>query len=372
MYCTGWSLWLSSRALIGSPSPLIVRPTLLQPLSAGGVVEALHTTKDLSGRSLLDSVAVAPPLVEYFAARAQAITGGVGRGLQFLLRARQREGASGSRMLHSPEEVDVALERLMPRLARIPGVMLRVQWDGPAEAAAAGDVPNRLQQHEVQLKLLQLLARMLLLDPPFDSDSQIELAPERVRLSDAAVVLGMSYGPAPGPSDSGAAVLRPKSRTHLRLIAGEWLCRSLLDEPSITSRPAVLASAQLLATMRSFGGTMRGRPFEMLCADALCARSLLAPGQRLADLLPHLSRSLRANELVPALRVVALPKAVSDAKLPRLSDAVKDKLLRAREDWTSDAVVHAGDLPWILSQWASAALVCPQTPSRAHKTFFFV
>lgn len=98
---------------------------------------------------------------------------------------------------------------------------------------------------------------------------------------------------------------------------------------------------------------MRGRPFEMLCAEALCYRSLLAPGQALAQLLPHLSRSVLASDVVPALRVVALPKAVrDDASLPRLDDASKAALLGgSRERWTGATSVHAQDLPWILAQW---------------------
>jgi hypothetical protein len=351
VFCTGHSLWLSSRALVGSGSPLIVQPTLLQPLTAKDVEQALRLTKEAPGRSLLDSMGVAAPLVRDFAARAVELTGGVGRALQFVLRARQRAVLGGAPILNSREEVREALDGLLPRIAKISGVLLRVTWDGPAVAVAAKEIPAWTQQEEEQVRLLQLFARMLLLDAPFDPDFAIQLGGERLRLADAAVVLGLSYGPAPAPSDSASSADWARSRTHLRLIAGDWLCRSLLTEPSITSRPAVLASIQLLATMRSFGGTMRGRPFEMLCADALCHRSLLAPGQTLGQLLPHLGRSVCGSDIVPALRVVAFPKAVVNKDLQRLDGAAKASLLLSRDSWKGGAVVHSEDLPWILAEW---------------------
>jgi len=370
VYCTGRSLWLSSQALIGSGSPLIMQPALLQPLSPGDILQTLQSTKAPSGRSLLDSLAIAPELVGYFASRTQALTGGIGRALQFLLRARQRECSVASPVLQSRSEVDDALDRLMLRLAKIPGVQLRVTWDGPADAAAAKEVPLWVQQRDEQVRLLQLFARMLLLDASFLPDFDIELGGEKLRLSDAAVVLGLSYGPAPAP-DGSAVAAAPISRTHLRLIAGEWLCRSLQREPSIMGNLAVLSSVQLLSTMRSFGGTMRGRPFEMLCADALCFRSLLRPNLPLGELLPHLSRSLRGKDVVPALRVIALPKAVRDDHLSRLDEKAKAELLRSREHWTGAVNVHADDLPWILLEWLPVgALGIPADAQSGSQDFF--
>ena len=372
VFCTGRSLWLSSQALLGSGSPLIVQPTLLQPLSPGDITEALRLTKSPGGRlSLLDNVAVVPELVDYFSSHAHALTGGVGRALQFVLRARQRAVLGGASVLTSREEVREALDALLPRIAKIPGVLLRVTWDGPVEAVAAKEIPRWAQQEEEQLRLLQLFARMLLLDAPFEPDFAIQLGREQLRLADAAVVLGLSYGPSPAPPDSASATNVAQNRTHLRLIAGIWLCRSLLTEPSITSRPAILASVQLLATMRSFGGTMRGRPFEMLCADALCHRSLLAPGQTLAQILPHLGRSARGCDVVPALRVVALPKAVESKGLKRPDGAAKASLLRSRDIWTGSAVVHLDDLPWILSEWLpEGALGVPADAHSKSQDFF--
>jgi hypothetical protein len=354
VYCTGRSLWPSSRALVDSTSPLIVQPTLLQPLSAADIMESLMTTTEPSGHPLLDSMGIAPDTVGYFASRAQALTGGIGRVLQFLLRARQREVISSSSpaLLQSREEVDAALERLMPRLAKIPGTVLRVDWDGPSVAAAAGEVPAWASRKDQQERLLLRLARMLLLDSPFDPDACIdEVGGSSMRVSDAAVVLGLSYGPAPAPaSDAPAAVADGRSScTHLRLIAGEWLSRSLLAEPFVADRPALLSSVQLLATMRSFGGTMRGRPFELLCADALCFRSFTKPDAELRSLLPHLSRSARGSDRVPRLQVLALPKAVGTAR--RLSDDAKAELLRHRERWTGAATISTQDLPWLLSEW---------------------
>jgi hypothetical protein len=354
VYCTGRSLWLSSRALIGSTSPLIVQPTLLQPLSAADIKESLMTTTEPSGHPLLDSMRIAPHMVDYFASRAQALTGGIGRVLQFLLRARQREviNSSSPALLQSREEVDAVLERLMPRLAKIPGMVLRVDWDGPSAAAAAGEVPAWASRQDQQERLLLRLARMLVLDSSFDPDACIdEVGGSSMRVSDAAVVLGLSYGPAPAPaSDAPAAVADGRSsRTHLRLIAGEWLTRSLLAEPFIADRPALLTSVQLLATMHSFGGTMRGRPFELLCADALCFRSFTKSDAELRSLLPHLSLSARGSDRVPRLQVLALPKAVDAAR--RLSDDAKAALLRHRERWAGAKTISTHDLPWLLSEW---------------------
>lgn len=358
VFCTGHMLWRSSRALIGSGSQLIVQPTLLQPLTAADIVKSLVATTEPSGQPLLGSMGVGPDMVDYFASRVQALTGGIGCVVQFLLRARQRQvidspPSPSSVLLQSREDVDAALERLLPRLPTIPGTVLRVEWDGPAAAAATGEVPQWASQEDQQERLLRRFARMLLLDSPFAPDACVdELGHSPMRVSDAAVVLGLSYGPAPAPaSDAPASVAADggTSRTHLRLIAGEWLSRSLLAEPFVAGRPALLSPVQLLATMRSFGGTMRGRPFELLCADALCFRSLTAPGAQLGACLLHLSRSGCGGNHVPSLRVLAIPKAATT--VARLDDGAKDALLRHRDRWTGGATIHTQDLPWLLSEW---------------------
>lgn len=297
------------------------------------------------------------------------------------------------------------LERLLPKLARISGMVLRVDWDGPKEAADAGEVPKSVALPKEQDRLLHRFSRMLLLDSPFRPERIINVGDERVRLSDAAVVLGLSYGPAPAPArdvvadadipagagaavssdsaayadtavpsgtaPSGATIVPAEgtaasadtavpsgaraaavSRSYLRLIAGEWLSRSLLEEleePPVTDRPSLLVTTQLLATMRSFGGTMRGRPFELLCADALCFRSLTKAGAELRSLLPHLSRSKRGGDRVPRLQVVALPKATRQCT--RLDDATKLDLLRRQDRWSGASTIHIDDLPWLLSEW---------------------
>lgn len=94
---------------------------------------------------------------------------------------------------------------------------------------------------------------------------------------------------------------------------------------------------------------MRGRPFELLCADALCFRSLTAGGVLLRELLPHLSRSARGSEHVPALRVVALPKVTS--RSAKLNDAARAALMLSRNLWTGAATIHPDDLPWLLEAW---------------------
>lgn len=361
VFCTGRSLWLSSKALVRSGSPLLMQPTLLQPLTTCDIVDALYATRDDETRILLrDACGIAAHMTEVFAARVQAVTGGVARAVQHLLRARQRECTDAVPILQSNEDVDSASERLAPRVDQIPGLLLRIKWDGPAEAVEEREVPAWMGQQENQLKLVQLFAQMLLLDTPFHPAYVIPIGTQSVRLSDAAVVLGLSYGPCESQPSS-AVNVRDSSVssgcTYLRLIAGEWLCRSLLHERAIIGRPALLASVQLLATMRAFGGTMRGRPFEMLCADALCFRSMVMQEQPLSRALAHLSQSLRGEDLIPSLRVVALPKAVADGRLPRISDDAKRSLLLSREKWGGAKVINAADLPWLLGEWLPSGIL---------------
>ena len=349
VYCTGRSLWLTSRALIGSGSPLNVQPTLLQPLTPADVLQALRVPVEPDGRALLDSLGVALHLAEPLAERAVALTGGVGRALQFLLRARQWSAANGAPTIASADELGPAFELLLPRLANLPGNMLRIEWDGP-RAVAAGDLPQSVLQQGEQQRLLQLLARTLLLDATFHPEHTVKVGGYGVRLSDVAATFGLSYSPAEAPqgvNDAPAEDSAAKGRTELKLVAGEWLCRSLVHV--VSGDPAALASAQLLATMRDFGGTMRGRPFEMLCADALCYRSLLTPDQPLVKLLPHLGRSMRGKDTVPRLSVVALPKA--DKRTKCLSADEKATLLQSRQRWTGKYTIHAADLPWMLAEW---------------------
>ena len=45
IYCTGRSLWLSTQALVGAGSPLLVTPLLLAPLSAGDLRTTLRLTE---------------------------------------------------------------------------------------------------------------------------------------------------------------------------------------------------------------------------------------------------------------------------------------------------------------------------------------
>ena len=351
VYCTGPSLWQSSRALIGSGSPLNVQPTLLQPLTPSDVLQAMRAAPEPGGRSLLDSLGVAPGLAEQFAERAVDVTGGVCRALQYLLREQQWSAANGAPVITSADELRPAFERLRPHLASLPGNMLRIDWDGP-QAVASGDLPQSVLQPGVPQRLLQLLARTLLLDATFPPEYTVKVGGDALRLSDVAATFGLSYSPAEAPrdaSDAPAGDSPAKGRSHLRLVAGKWLCESLQDAAS--GDLSALASAQLLVTMRDFGGTMRGRPFEMLCADSLCHRSLLAPDRPLAQLLPHLSRTTRGNDRVPRLQVVALPKAVADGRLPRLSAEEKATLLQSPNRWTGKGTIRTEDLPWLLAEW---------------------
>ena len=59
-----------------------------------------------------------------------ALTGiGVGRALQYLLRARQWSVANGAPAITSADELDPAFEHLLPHVANLPGNMLRIEWE---------------------------------------------------------------------------------------------------------------------------------------------------------------------------------------------------------------------------------------------------
>lgn len=341
VFCTGRSLWLSTKALIGASSPLLVTPTLLHALTPADVVQALKLTTGVTGNSLLHDMGVDDAHVEQFADAAVRLTGGVGRALQFLLRARQAEYCSGNApRLTSNEQAYTTLNALERHIADVPGMLLRVTWGGPRSAAVDSDLPSCLQREEEQVKLLRLFTRMLLLETAFPPDATLFLGGESVRITDAAVVLGLTYTVAPPHQGS----------QMLRLVASDWLCRSLLHEPRFNA--STLISAQLLAVMRMFAGTMRGRPFELLCADALCHKALLASTARTRwdGMLPHMAPAYFASECVGRLQVVALPKVVDD--VPLLTSDAKAHLLRSRAQWThTKKTIHSDDVPWLLEAW---------------------
>jgi hypothetical protein len=210
------------------------------------------------------------------------------------------------------------------------------------------------------MRLVQMLARLLLLDVPFRPEEAVTLGTgDPVRVVDVAVALGMNYAPEPDGS-------------RVRLVAGDWLCRSLASDPIVAAEPSALVSARMLGAMRTFGGTMRGRPFELLCADALCFRHMALRGKiqkdaseraakqgeqvpqpaavvRLRDLLPHCSGIQLGADVLPQLQLVVVPKA--SRKVGRLSDAKKADLLASRTRWAGEKVIHVDDLPWLLWEW---------------------
>jgi hypothetical protein len=92
----------------------------------------------------------------------------------------------------------------MPQLARIPGVLLRIHWDGPAEAAGDWRLPTAEAAARRSAELLQLLARMLLLDAPSTPTT-------RSGWGESLFACPMlqwcsAYGPAPATSDCSAAL----------------------------------------------------------------------------------------------------------------------------------------------------------------------
>ena len=389
VFCTGRSLWLSAQALVGATSPLLVTPLMLSPLSVGDVLETLRLTQGSCDASTLESeVGVTPEMLPYLASQAVRVTGGMGRVLQFLLRELQRESA-GRPPASTHAAVDAALERAHGRLAAVGGIVLRVSWDGPANTST--DVPDSLRQQAPQRKLLLLFIRALLLDAPFDPSLDVILSPDsHAKFSDAAVVFGLSYAPftsqpralqgagdgdSDGSSDVGmdsvsaAPTGAAAPPTLLKLVAGDWLCRSIVTAQSFAGDTFAQASSMLLETMRTFGGTMRGRPFELLCIDALCTRSLLRPDVPLSLLVPHLSVSaaLRSLSVPRRLRVVAMPKVTpSSSKKAGLDAAERASLLRDQNCWPGDRpTLSPADLAWLLTVWLRPGTIAVPVPADA-------
>ena len=392
IYCTGRSLWLVLQALKVPTSPLHVIPLILAPLSVRDVRETLRTTIEPdSSRALKRDVRVAKAMRSYLCQQVVRVSGGTGRILQYLLRALQQE-AHERPFARSEADVDAAIERARVRVASV--LELRITWDGPADDAA--DVPRLLQEETVQRQLLRLFVRALLLDAPFATDLEISLGRDtKVSFADAAVVLGLSYAPfsaqlvSAGDSDSdspdgddreghvaeaGKGSSQAPQPTRLKLVAGDWLCRSLAADPHIASDPGLLVTAQFLSTIRDFGGTMSGRPFELLCVDSICARSLLSPDRRLEELVSPLHCSALRDAIVPRLKVVPMPKVTrcsGRAETPLLEPSEKALLLLSRSRWTGRATMHPDDLPWFLTEWlCSGTIAVPASAKSGAQDWF--
>lgn len=236
---------------------------------------------------------------------------------------------------------------------------LNIDWDQPIHDVGAVD--DELQKRDVEKQVLRTLVRALLMNAPCSASTIIRAGSSTVTVADAAVVLGMSYSPFlvgadPANDDpiSAAAVAgaRRLVPTPGRIVisAGDWLCLSLCQDPRVTADAPLLASASLHCAMRNFSSTMRERPFELMCVEALCTRSALAPGSAVRDILPHLATSLIGQEPVPVLRVVFLPKVVLNAAV--LSDILGD-----RTRWTGASQITLLDLAWVLTVWLESGTI---------------
>lgn len=418
VYCTGKSPWLSTLARASVGPPLFVRPVLLQPLSAGDIERMLEVTTtphplDVTTTPakmlLMHDLGVNASLARLFAERVQQATGGVGRVLQYALRARQQEFVRTRKPIESPADVESALVAAHSEVLAQIGSQLTLTWDGPVAADTSLTAGQWAARQLDRRRALQLIAHLLLLDAPFHPAFAVQQGASSMPVVDVATALGLSYTPAtisldstpptvvadvgvvfgpandaaaeeasgavaatpagtataaagaaaatttasaPAVADSATAAARTASATTeppLRLVAGEWLCDAILHDPAVTGDPSALCSAQMLAVMRTFGGTMRGRPFELLCCHTLCFRSAVRPGQPLCTLLPHLSSTSVASSRVPRLRVVALPKVVSTAAT--LTVEQKRIFAATRQQWPGPRFVHPDDMPWILSTW---------------------
>lgn len=174
-----------------------------------------------------------------------------------------------------------------------------------------------------------------------------------------------------GNGDVATALTRAvEPQMLLRLVAGDWLCRSLLTDPLVAGNPGVQATSMFLGTMRAFGGTMRGRPFEMLCIDAFCSRALLHPNVQLRQLISWLGDSVLGSVNVPSLTVVAIPKV---SPCTALSGADRSLLLQDQRSWPGYRLTLCpSDLPWLLSTWLPSGVIAVPVDAEGGAQDWFV
>lgn len=364
VFATGRSLSLARQGLAGIASPLFQSPVVLQPLASHDVLDILRHTPCASGHMLADEVGVAPSLMDFLAHQCASATGGVGRVLHALLWGLKRRLRASH--ASSKEEVLAAIEavRIDVFSTQSSVLHLKIDWDQPIHDYDGSNA--ELQKVDVEKQVLHTLVRALLMNAPCSADAQIRAGMTTVSVADAAVILGLSYAPflkGADPADddplSPAAYAGARRlvavRGHIVIAAGYWLCDSLRLDPRVIADSALSASASLLSAMRNFAGTMRGRPFELLCVEALCARSAMAPGLALQDMLPHLADTMVANSIVPAFRVMFLPKVIRTATA--LTDSDKASILRCRALWTGPSQLTLLDLVWVLTDWLESGTI---------------
>ena len=283
VFATGRSLSLARKGLSGEASPLLQSPVLLQPLASHDVLDILRNTTCASGRTLEDEVDIAPAQRDFFAHQCASATGGIGRVLEALLWGLKRR-PRGAAHASTKEGVLDAIEavQLVVVSAQSSVLRLKIDWDQPVYDFDGANA--ELQKLDVEKQVLHTLVRALIMNAPCSADAQIRAGTSTVSVADAAVILGMSYTPllvGTDPADddpispvalAGARVFVP-APGRIVIAAGDWLCDSLRQEPRVMADAALSASADLLSAMRRFSGTMRGRPFELLCVEALSARS---------------------------------------------------------------------------------------------------
>ena len=346
-YCTGPSLSGATKALVGDELQLWVRPVLLAPLTAADVCASLRLTRaSKTGRPLADDMGVAPEKLEYFAERMVRATGGNGRLLQFALRARQW-ASYGDAILTKEPDIDAAVNKLLPLMKTKYSnvVVLSVNWDGPADKADT--MPAAMQTVREQVRLVHLMLWALVLDTPFRPNYKVVVDHKSVLLSDVAFVFGLSHTPMPCA----------EAGLQLRLVAGAWLIRSLLPDPTVTRHPAMWATALLLDAKLKFDGPMRGQTFQLMCLNAVCAHTLRRPGSVLQDLLPHLATSAVGRAVLPQRLAVVVAPTITAAQTARLGETQKAAALASRAKWPCGLTLHPDDLPWFLSEWLGVGTV---------------
>lgn len=186
---------------------------------------------------------------------------------------------------------------------------------------------------------------------------------------------------------------------NVRLHASTWLIRSLAHDSALLDGPHTLTTARMLDAMCTFSGTMRGRPFELLCADALCFRHMMLQQQKvpagpdaspasttasgpaaasspptLGELLPHCASSKLGASNLQQVRVVAVPAVSASATALSATDrAAFEARWRASPQQPSSAphVIHGDDLPWLLTRClTTGALAVPVTAQSGSQDFF--
>jgi len=351
VYATGRSMWLSHGAQVSTPTSPVFHPVFLQPLTAEDVAEALESTPAVNGHGLLrDALGIDYHVLPRFIKRLMAVTGGSGRMVQTVLRLREGQCVPALLSGATDHDIEEALTRLQHLLPSNVKSIAPIEWDGPARFSA-----DSQQWHSM---LLSVAIKSALLD------TQINIAKTvfGTRLANSLAYAGY--------------MVRSRSSEWGKLVIGEWQAQALAHSAA-AAEPYTYGTSTgwLLDMLLRLRGSMAGRPFELLTADALlhkfAAAALVrggrqdgvayggtvlsgAPGggRSVAELFPALSGTRVGGAPAAPLRIVSVPKVTS--KSQQLTAAVKqDYMLRVKtsSQWPGPPTMHPADLEWLLTAW---------------------